>query len=355
MLLALDTCFNACSVALYDQRIVASRFAEMDRGHAEALGPMVAAVFADAELKAKALTRIAVTVGPGTFTGLRIGLAYAKGMALALKIPLLGLDSLTATAAPHFGMRGCIGVVQQAGGTGHFYFAGFDATTGGCLIAPTFATAEDIANHLAAGEWQIVGSGASHFPQHPQLKPAGPVAASFAAYASRLPAIMEAVSPLYLRAPDAKPSSNAKPIVRYAKEEDLADMADIHAQSFAQGWSPASLQASLSVPGAGALVVELAGTLYGFVQFQWVAGEAEINTLCVSPIHRRQHFGQDLMTGLISELEAMKTSRLFLDVSDSNTAAIALYQRFGFERTGLRKAYYADGRDAILMQRTLAP
>jgi tRNA threonylcarbamoyladenosine biosynthesis protein TsaB len=355
MLLAIDTCFNACSAALYEWRVLASRHAAMDRGHAEVLGPMVAAAFAEAGVKPKILTRIAVTVGPGTFTGLRIGLAYAKGMALALKLPLTGLDSLTATAAPHFGMSGRIGVVQQAGATGQFYFASFEAPTGACLAAPQFATAEDIAAQLAPGEWHMVGSGASHFADYPQLTPDGPVASSFAAYASRLPVSAQAAAPLYLRAPDAKPSATAKPFVRHATEKDLVVMAELHAQSFAQGWSPASLQASLSVPGAGALVVELAGTVYGFVQFQWFAGEAEINTLCISPNHRRQHFGRDLMTGLLAALQTSNTQRIFLEVSDRNSAALALYESSSFTRTGLRKAYYADGSDAIQMQRVLVP
>ncbi len=101
MLLVIDTCFNACSAALYDEgtaSVVASGYQEMERGHAEALGPMVERLFAESNTKPNQLTRIAVTYGPGTFTGLRIGLSYAKGMALALDIPLVGLNSLKATA-----------------------------------------------------------------------------------------------------------------------------------------------------------------------------------------------------------------------------------------------------------------
>jgi tRNA threonylcarbamoyladenosine biosynthesis protein TsaB len=353
MLLAIDTCFNACSAALFDpaRGVVASRFAEMQRGHAEALGPMVEALLADAAVLPLQLTRIAVTRGPGTFTGLRIGLAYAKGMSLALNVPLMGVDSLWATAAPHFESGRDVVVVQQAGGTGLFYWASY--REGVEVQAPQVSSSRNIAPFIShdAG---CVGTGASQFADHRRLKPDFPVAAEFIAHAFKLPLAQSVVEPLYLRAPDAKISADAKPAVRAACAEDLAAMAEIHAQSFTEGWSQDSLASSLSVPGTGALVVEFANTLYGFVLFQWVEGEAEINTLCVSPQHRRQHFGTDLMQGLLARLAAMKTSRVFLEVSDNNVAALRLYEKHGFTRTGLRRAYYATGRDAIVMQRVLA-
>jgi [ribosomal protein S18]-alanine N-acetyltransferase len=109
------------------------------------------------------------------------------------------------------------------------------------------------------------------------------------------------------------------------------------------------LSSSLSIPGAAAVVVELAGTIYGFVQFQWVAGEAEINTICVLPNYRRQHFGRDLMLGLIQHLQAMATTKLFLEVAENNAAARGLYESFGFQVNGVRKGYYADGQNAVTM------
>jgi tRNA threonylcarbamoyl adenosine modification protein YeaZ len=150
MLLVIDTCFNACSAALYDDaagRVIASGYEAMERGHAEALGPMVERLFIDAGLKPGQLSRIAVTHGPGTFTGLRIGLSFAKGMALALDIPLVGIDSLTASAAPHFGSVEKLVVAQQAGGTGLFYWAGFE---NGKMSSPGLANAVEIDEAVGA-------------------------------------------------------------------------------------------------------------------------------------------------------------------------------------------------------------
>jgi tRNA threonylcarbamoyl adenosine modification protein YeaZ len=335
MLLALDTCFNACSAALYDEaarRVVASGYEAMERGHAEALGPMVERLFVEANIKPEQLSRIAVTYGPGTFTGLRIGLSFAKGMVLALNIPLLGIDSLTATAVPHFGSgQQKIVVSHQAGGTGLFYWACFE---NGKPSPPALAHATDVA--AAAGQDGLV------------LANARLDAKDFAAYAATMPLSETPVEPLYLRPPDAKPSSMARTQVRLATADDLPAMAAIHALSFAKGWSEHSLAAAQS------LVVELSGTLYGFVQFQWVAGEAEINSICVSPNYRRQHFGMDLMQGLLDQLRVMKTQKVFLEVAAENRAALELYKHFGFKRSGVRTAYYADGQDAVTMVLELA-
>jgi tRNA threonylcarbamoyl adenosine modification protein YeaZ/ribosomal-protein-alanine acetyltransferase len=342
MLLVIDTCFNACSAALYDEsvgHVVASGYEAMERGHAEALGPMVERLFVEAGLKPEQLSRIVVTYGPGTFTGLRIGLSFAKGMALALNVPLLGIDSLTATAVPYFGSDVKIVVAHQAGGTGLFYWATFE---NGKMSPPGLGTAEEIASAVGLDGTLLRNSRLD--------------AKDFAAFAARLPMSEKIVEPLYLRPPDAKPSVSVEAATaktRLATDEDLIALADIHAASFTTGWTVADLRSSLSIPGAAAIVVELAGIIYGFVQFQWVAGEAEINTICVLPNYRRQHFGRDLMEGLFRQLQAKKTTKLFLEVAENNAAARGLYESFGFQVNGVRKGYYADRQNAVTMVREM--
>jgi len=98
--LAFDTACLGCSAAvLRDGEIRARRATLMARGQAEALMPMIAAVLAEAETPAAALDLIAVTTGPGAFTGLRIGLAAARGLGLATGVPVLGVTSFAAVAA----------------------------------------------------------------------------------------------------------------------------------------------------------------------------------------------------------------------------------------------------------------
>ena len=99
MLLAVDTALGGCSVALLDgEKIRAHIFEAMDRGHAERLAPMVDEAMRGAATDFAALTQLAVTTGPGTFTGQRVGLAFMRGLRLALHLPLTGVTTLEAIA-----------------------------------------------------------------------------------------------------------------------------------------------------------------------------------------------------------------------------------------------------------------
>ncbi len=134
-LLALDTAMAACSVAVYDSQracVLASAFASMERGHAEAIAPMVRDVMVEAGLEFRELDRIAVTIGPGTFTGVRIGLSMARGLGLALDRPVTGIDTLSAIAVNE--ARAPLLVTADAR-RDEVYAALFDAEESNCLIA----------------------------------------------------------------------------------------------------------------------------------------------------------------------------------------------------------------------------
>ncbi len=97
IVLAIDTCFAACSVAIGGGRLgpaIVSRFERMAKGQAERLLPMVAEVVSEANVALAEIAVVAVTVGPGSFTGTRIGIAAAKGLALAIGCRTLGVSSL---------------------------------------------------------------------------------------------------------------------------------------------------------------------------------------------------------------------------------------------------------------------
>nr|WP_068429747.1 tRNA (adenosine(37)-N6)-threonylcarbamoyltransferase complex dimerization subunit type 1 TsaB [Magnetospirillum sp. XM-1] len=100
IVLAMDSSTSACSAALWSEgRVLARRLSPMARGQSEALMPMVAEVMGEAGLTFADLGLLAVTVGPGAFTGLRIGLAAARGLALASGKPLAGVATPLAVAA----------------------------------------------------------------------------------------------------------------------------------------------------------------------------------------------------------------------------------------------------------------
>ena len=103
LILAIDTALDACAAAVLDTattQLIAQESQPMKRGHAEALMPLIARVMKASGIAFASLDRIAVTTGPGSFTGLRVGLSAARGIALAANKPVVGLTTLTAYAAP---------------------------------------------------------------------------------------------------------------------------------------------------------------------------------------------------------------------------------------------------------------
>ena len=205
IVLGLDTCLSACSVAVLDgARVLAHASEVMARGHQERLAPMAQAVMAKAGLPFSALQRIAVTVGPGSFTGLRVGVAFAKGLAAALDLPAVGVGALEALAAEAQGLVFAVVDARRE----QVYLQAFE--DGQALMAPDALRIETAAARLAeisAGRpLTLVGSGAA------LLSPMVPAARIVAAEgadavqvarlgAGRAPAPLR---PLYLRAPDAK-------------------------------------------------------------------------------------------------------------------------------------------------------
>ena len=160
-ILAIDTATAACSAALMDgDAVVARRFVPMARGHAEALMPMVEAVMAEAGAAYRDLDLIATTVGPGTFTGLRVGLAAARGLAVAGGLPVVGVTTLEALAHGVDGdiRHGRSVVAALDARRGEVYVQAFDGNLQ--PLAPPAARPPE-ATEAPAGALVIAGSGAA--------------------------------------------------------------------------------------------------------------------------------------------------------------------------------------------------
>ncbi|WP_183775353.1 tRNA (adenosine(37)-N6)-threonylcarbamoyltransferase complex dimerization subunit type 1 TsaB [Phenylobacterium haematophilum] len=203
MILAIDTCLFACSAAVVqDGAVRAGRVEPMSRGHQERLAPLVAEVMAEAGgVGFDQLDRIAVTVGPGSFTGLRVGLAFAKGLSAALAIPAVGVGSLEALAQPH---KGRVFAVLDAK-RGQVYLQAF--ADGAAVSAPDALPIETAAARVAELAPDIlVGTGAALLAQ---MRPSAQAIAVDHADPAAIAALGASRSPvpprpLYLRAPDAK-------------------------------------------------------------------------------------------------------------------------------------------------------
>lgn len=208
--LVLDTCLGACQVALArGGRTLAARSEIMQRGHQERLATMTAEVMAEADAVFPDVARIAVTIGPGSFTGLRVGLAFAKGLRLATGAALIGIGTLEglAASAPSAAPARAVGVIDAR--RGQVYLQAFEA--GRALMAPDALSLAGAAARLAElapdGEILAIGPGARLLEDVLGAGRVCEIAAPDLGALIALAALAQPqsdVRPLYLRAPDAK-------------------------------------------------------------------------------------------------------------------------------------------------------
>ena len=221
--LAIDTALDACAAAVLDtdrRDLLASETRVMARGHAEALMPLLAGVMDAAHLEFADLDRIAVTIGPGSFTGVRVGVAAARGLALAAGKPVIGLTTLAAFTAPHVagGFNGTVVPVIDAR-HGHVYMQVF-GPGGRAVIPPRVASIRGTvaAARTSGGPVLITGSAAdlvaAEWPSDGPAPTVVTISAPEIVWVARLGAAAQddraLPKPLYLRPPDARPQDAAR-------------------------------------------------------------------------------------------------------------------------------------------------
>jgi tRNA threonylcarbamoyladenosine biosynthesis protein TsaB len=222
LILAIDTALDACAAAVLDTGAgvpVAQESQPMKRGHAEALMPLIARVMKEAGVGFAALDRIAATTGPGSFTGLRVGLSAARGIALAAGKPVVGVTTLTAYAAPIVSTNSGAPVVAAIDARHDHVYLQVVSGDGGPLIAPRLAPIEEALAASRFGAPHLVGNAArlladrwpadAPAPFQVDAQPAPDIAwvawLGVAVSPETAPA-----RPYYLRAPDAKPAQGLR-------------------------------------------------------------------------------------------------------------------------------------------------
>jgi tRNA threonylcarbamoyl adenosine modification protein YeaZ len=221
-LLAIDTALNACSAC-----VVASDAGEplaletltMDRGHAETLLPLVERVVAQVEGGFSAIGRVAVTIGPGSYTGLRVGIAAARAIGLAAGVPVVGVTTLSALIAPLVSadtQRVLAAAIDARHGQVYFQMV---APGGRNIIAPCLLGIRDAVRLIGSGPVALNGSGAPAIAVEAltagidAIVPSGSGRPDIA-WVARLGLAADPAQampkPLYLRGPDAKPQDQAR-------------------------------------------------------------------------------------------------------------------------------------------------
>jgi tRNA threonylcarbamoyladenosine biosynthesis protein TsaB len=220
--LAIDTALGACSACILQDGEPVPLAAEtipMERGHAEALMPLLDRLSAQVDGGFESLDRVAVTVGPGSYTGLRVGISAARGIGLAAGIPVVGVATLSAFLAPLMvnERRGLFTAAIDAK-HGHIYIQAI-APGGRTIIPPGLMTYRDAIRLLGSGPLLVTGSASSMLAAEARVQGVECKISDISAYpditwVARLGALADPgqalPKPLYLREPDAKPQDGAR-------------------------------------------------------------------------------------------------------------------------------------------------
>ena len=203
---------SACTLAPGTDEPAALQTTAMERGHAEALMPLIEAVIDKTPGGFGALTRIAVAVGPGSFTGIRIGVSAARAIALARDLPVVGVSTLAAFAAPWLGMQQIVAAAIDAR-HGNIYVQAF-APGGRSILTPRLMTPWEAVRAIGAGPICLTGSGAALLAAEAlaagiEARIYGDLHAPDILQVARLGLVADPATaparPFYLKAPDAKP------------------------------------------------------------------------------------------------------------------------------------------------------
>jgi tRNA threonylcarbamoyladenosine biosynthesis protein TsaB len=220
--LAIDTALGQCAAIVVDASVeqpLAGESMAMERGHAEALMPLLERVMARVDGGFASLDRVAVTVGPGSFTGLRVGISAARAIALAAGIPSVGVTTLSALMAPLIQegpQRLTVAAIDARGGR---VFAQGIGPSGRIVILPAIYGLRDLVRTLGSGTVTLVGSGAPAVAQEARavgieaVLPGDsllPDPAWIARIGMAADPAQARATPFYLAAPDARPQDGAR-------------------------------------------------------------------------------------------------------------------------------------------------
>ena len=389
--LAIDSSGLTATVAVVEEtQTVAEYTINYKKTHSQTLLPMIDEVVKMTELDLGTINAIAVAGGPGSFTGLQIGSATAKGLGLALNKPLIHVPTVDGLAYNVFGCEDIICPIMDARRnqvyTGIYTFSKkAGEKEGRNLVEPVFqvikmqmaVSIEELAERLNRYRRPVVFLGDGVPVYENVLAEKLTVPYSFApAYMNRQRAAVvgtlaiqyyksgkfetaEEHRPDYLRVSQAEREraqreKEAEIIVRELKVEDSAAVAEMEQQIFSDSWSEKSVLETVQQKQSVCFAAEKAGHLLGYLLAYHAADEAEIARIAVQKEARRQGAAGKLMQALEHYCEEHKMEKLLLDVRESNEAARSFYTKNGFVEDGIRQGFYVNpSEDAVLMSRQL--
>ncbi|MGI5873475.1 MAG: tRNA (adenosine(37)-N6)-threonylcarbamoyltransferase complex dimerization subunit type 1 TsaB [Bacillota bacterium] len=365
-ILAFDCSSKTMAAAIGSgETVLAAAFSDENRNHAPYLMPMIHRLLEETGLKMRDIDLLGVTVGPGSFTGLRIGIATAKGFADLLGIPVAPLCSIDVLAENYREHRGILVPVLDAR-KNQVYAAVYDNREGKMekiLRETPISPLEELAAKLPAGTKPLFFGDAvpgwkerlEAFYGENILFGAEDCGGIRGEALHRLTAAAPASAytadpmPVYLRGVDAK-ARFADYTIDAMREKDIPELVALDKTAFPRPWTEKMFLGELHSGYGHYWVIRSEGKVTAYGGFWLVARECHITNIAVHADHRHTGQGRAMLEHIIKAAKLYGAHGVTLEVRPSNETALHLYESHGFVREGTRKKYYEDnGEDAIIM------
>lgn len=370
-ILALDTSSNICGVSiLEDTNLICQLDQNTGRTHSENLMPMIKQAFEQANLTLKNIDLLVCDKGPGSFTGIRIGVATTKAFHDSLSIPCIGVTSLESLAYSVKKEGFIVSILDCKNDNCYFSLYKLIDSQYIEIIPPSADTITNALkicqqNHLVNTPITFVGDGSEiyqdlicHEFENENYLFATSENNLLNSYYLGLAGLnkwkenkLDDVLPLYLKKPQAQRNleETSKNIeITPMTLEDLSQIANTLTSDFDEFWNSSILKEELNTKNSNYIVAKLNQKIVGFAGIKILVDEADIMNIVVKKDSRNQGIGSLLLEKLITLAQKSNLTSITLEVMEENYSAIHLYRKFGFKQTGLRKNYYQN-KNGLLM------
>lgn len=382
-ILAIDTSSKRCSVCIYeDNNVIINLNNDDEKTHSVKLMPMVDQAFKETGLSLDDISLLACCIGPGSFTGVRIGISTVKAFADVKNIPVVGITSLEILAYNVIYDNSSINTIDEKktlicsliDAKNNNVYCGLYYYNEKMNLIEIFAedinvTMKKLKDAFEKNNFSdiiFVGDGAetykntiednfknenicicegeSNFQCSPSLAKAGLQKYNEGNYGDS-----NSIFPVYLRKSQAERALEEKIKILPMTEADIEEISPNFQTEFDEFWNINNLKNDFQSPNSTYFVAKLDNEIVGFAGFLNICDEANIMNIVTKINKRHLGIGSKLLSQLITSAHEQNCKSITLEVNEHNAPAIHLYEKFNFKRIGLRKKYYNNKDNAIIM------
>ena len=382
--LCIDTSSKICAVAILDDDKLVKKI-ELNNGltHSESLMPIIKDIFEETNLTLNDINLLICDIGPGSFTGIRIGIATVKAFSDSFNIPIIGVSSLTSLAY-NIKSEGLIcSLIDCKNNNCYYSLYKLKDNTYTLLEAPT---ADSIENCIKLLNYKyndkkitFVGDGALIYREHilsdcnnssiyfsddeiNDINILNLGLAGIDIFNDKNKDIIHGkntdknnsnnyndnILPLYLKKPQAQRQLEEKNLL--ISKMEYNDLDNLNISEFDNFWNLDILKDELKSSNSKFIVAKLENEIVGFAGAKFIIDEADIMNIAVKSSYRKQGIASLLLKNLIDICKNNNINSINLEVNERNFPAINLYKKYEFLEVGRRKKYYDKKFDAILMR-----